>query len=893
MANVKISNLSTIWTSSAAELTAIKMDVTDTASSGSSKLMDLMVGSVSKVTARKDGVMTATSFVGQHTGSLFGTSSFSVSSSVSVYSSTASYASSAISASFSQQSNQSVTASHSLNGLSSSYSSYSGQSNTSLSSSQSTWSNTASYALNAGSSAGTTLNSGSSHNITASWSVSSSYALNSSGGTTLESGSSYNITASRSISASFAHSASSAITASFALSAIASLSSGSSYNITASRAVTASYVLSSSYAVTASFAERYAPYWPSNVEISGSGLTPSVNNILNYVVTSGSFTLIANSLGSEPKYYRWYINSSSLLQSGSSNSFNATSSRKDLHSGIFTCNVTNSYGNATSQNFQVQVLDPVVLVSETPPDPTPAVNSMVYFIVSATGDAVRYRWKKRGTTPALDAYVVDGVPSILNEGYASSTLTIQAISPESEGSYFCEISNSVSNTSSSNMLIYVTAPRIVTQPEDLDTFGMATVLATGSAISYSWQYNGIDIVEQTAATLNLSTAVNANYFTQPMMDQLYSLRCKVYNGVGYNFSDSIQVKPFKKAGVALSGHAGSATRTDHFVVAIDAASQIIAPVGTAYTVVKNNVNVGSDVTALGESTPKLTLHNVQSSDAGTYAVSASFNGLSVTSDAISLTIAENASYHNAFPLVRYVFDDETHTLVADYGMSLGTTYNGPGGTPPGTYYIGRAIRQSQNFTAYDQADLNGSVSCPDAAMFPTTLGFPTSTVTITGRNISGSSSSGSTSIFYQYAYSYTLASCPTNSVSTPNPWPCVHPDTLADTCSGGQTATSAANLMTVTVMSFGNLGITVHPTGSQSKATGSAVVLRTVGTAGGADLHYRWYRNGVRIPDSDSSLYSISSVALSDTGSYYCIVGAKSTLSYRTMQSSASILNVV
>lgn len=902
MANVKISNLSSIWTSSAAELTAFKIDVTDTASSGSSKLIDLQLGSVSKFSVRKDSVVTATSFVGGHTGSLVGTASFSTSASSAQrtpLSDTSSYSLTGLSSSYSERASLSDTAtysvsatsaSHSVTGLSSSYSSYSGQSSTSLSASQSTWSNTASFALNGG---GSSLQSGSSYNITSSWAASASYAMNSSGAG-LESGSSYNITSSWATSASYSVTSSLSQTASYALSAVASLSSGSSYNITASRSISSSYAVSSSHAVTASYAERYAPYWPSNVEISASGLTPSVNNIVNYVVTSGSFTLIASALGTTPMYYKWYINSSSLLQSGSSNSFNVTSSRKLNHSGIFTCNVTNSYGSATSQNFQVQVLDPVVLVSETPPDSTPTVNSMVYFIVSATGDLIRYKWKKRGTTPSLDAYVVDGTPSILNEGYQSSTLSIQAISPESEGSYFCEISNSVSNTSSSNMLIYVTAPTVVTQPEDLDTNGLSTVVATGSAISYSWHYNGVPITGQEAATLNLSTAVNDGEFTQAMMDQLSTLKCKVYNGVGYNFSNTIQVKPFKKSGVALSGHAGTATRADHNVIAITAASQIIAPTGTTYAVYRSGTNVGSDTTSLGESMPKLTLHNVQSSDAGTYVVSASFNGKHVVSDVATLTISASDAYHNSLPATRYVFGDETHVLVADYGMSTGNTFNGPSGTGPGKYILSRALRQTAVYTAIDQSDLNASVSCPDAAVLPTALSYPTSTVTMTGTNIGASGTTGSTSttIYYQYGYSATVSSCPTNSLSTPDPWPYIHPDTLASTGTAGSVAIEGSNLQTAGIISYGNLAITTHPSGSQTKATGSAVTLRTVATCGAADIHYRWYRNGTRIPDSDSSIYSISSVATTDSGSYYCIVGAKSTLTYRTMQSSASMLVV-
>jgi hypothetical protein len=444
------------------------------------------------------------------------------------------------------------------------------------------------------------------------------------------------------------------------------------------------------------------------------------------------------------------------------------------------------------------------------------------------------------------------------------------------------------------MLIYVTAPTIVTQPEDLDTNGLSAVVATGSAISYSWHYNGVPITGQETATLNLSTAVNDGYFTQTMMDQLSTLKCKVYNGVGYNFSNTIQVKPFKKSGTTLSGHAGSAQRAAHDVVAISAASQIVAPIGTTYVVYRSGTNVGSDTTSLGESMPKLTLHNVQSSDAGDYAVSASFNGKSVVSDTVTLSIDANDTYHNSLPTTRYVFGDETHVLIADYGMSLGGTFNGPSGASPGVYILSRAVRKTLVFTAIDQSDLNTTVACPNSAVLPTTLSYPTSTVTMTGTNVGGTGTTGSTAttMYYQYGYSQNTSNCPTNSTSTPDPWSYLHPDTFASTGTAGSVTVAGSNLQTAAIISYGNLAITVHPSGSQTKATGSAVTFRTVATCGAADIHYRWYRNGTRIPDSDSSIYSISSVATTDSGSYYCIVGAKSTLTYRTMQSSASMLVV-
>jgi hypothetical protein len=61
MATQPISNLSTTWNAGATTFTAIKMNVTDTASSASSLLLDLQVGGVSRFNVNKTGTSNFTS----------------------------------------------------------------------------------------------------------------------------------------------------------------------------------------------------------------------------------------------------------------------------------------------------------------------------------------------------------------------------------------------------------------------------------------------------------------------------------------------------------------------------------------------------------------------------------------------------------------------------------------------------------------------------------------------------------------------------------------------------------------------------------------------------------------------------------------------------------------
>jgi uncharacterized repeat protein (TIGR03803 family) len=66
------------------------------------------------------------------------------------------------------------------------------------------------------------------------------------------------------------------------------------------------------------------------------------------------------------------------------------------------------------------------------------------------------------------------------------------------------------------------------------------------------------------------------------------------------------------------------------------------------------------------------------------------------------------------------------------------------------------------------------------------------------------------------------------------------------------------------------LAITSQPADT-TKCQGSATLLKT--SAVGTALTYQWYKNGVPIGGATGSLYSIPSVAMADSGFYYCNVG--------------------
>ena len=539
----------------------------------------------------------------------------------------------------------------------------------------------------------------------------------------------------------------------------------------------------------------------------------------------------------------------------------------------------------------VQVLDPAIITSETIPGATPPENSLVSFQLSVTGDNVGTRWKKRSSSiPNISTYVVDGTPSILNVGHDTTNLTIQAINPESEGTYFCEVSNSISYVTSSNMLIYVTAPTIVTQPADLNSAGVTSIVATGSAISYSWEYNGLPITGQTDSTLNLDTAVQGGYVTQTMLDQGGTFKCKVYNGIGYVRSNAFNIKPFKKSGTSVTG-VGSSYRAYSSLVVADCSNQIIAPVESVYNWYRNGSPVGADLGAFGQTLPTLTLDNVQSSDAGTYECHCTYNGLTVVSDGVSFTVLANDNSHTGCPAAISLFSDETYTLNADYVHN----FIAFGGTPvpPGGYRIDTAWRSpSYGSASYGQVTDSQTVSCMGSYTFPDIKSYGVGSHAVLGSTITGDSQVWK----YQLVYSNYNASCPTTSSTVSpigDPYPYISLVGAGSQPFGPPTqsiSVTFSDVYTATLTKLTLPSISVQPVSVQSASLGGSVSISV--TAAGSNLQYRWYKNGVLRPDYNTNVYSISSAGMEDTGSYYCKVGNKSSNSYRTVTSNTSVLYV-
>jgi hypothetical protein len=195
-------------------------------------------------------------------------------------------------------------------------------------------------------------------------------------------------------------------------------------------------------------------------------------------------------VGNPPPTYQWLLNGAPLPDATNSFSqiFNATAT----NAGIYTVVVSNSEGSVTSSNAVLTVVDPAI--TGQPQSQDVLGGQVVYFYVYTVG-----------TQPMSLQWLFNGVPL---PGETNSFLTITNAGPGHAGRYSVTVSNEFGFLISSNALLRVTDPVILTQPEFRTAIlgGQASfsVTVAGSLpIRYQWRHNGIALPGETNNTLLL------------------------------------------------------------------------------------------------------------------------------------------------------------------------------------------------------------------------------------------------------------------------------------------------------------------------------------------------------------------------------------------------------
>ena len=358
---------------------------------------------------------------------------------------------------------------------------------------------------------------------------------------------------------------------------------------------------------------------PATLTVTAAAVTPTIVSQpqSQTVMTGQSITLAVSATGTGTLSYQWEKEGADI--SGATANTYSISNVQNTNAGTYTVAVTNSVGSVTS-------LGAVITVSAAPVAPSIAVQPQsqtvtagqnVTFSVTATGTGqLSYQWKENGTNIS---------------GATASSYSISNVQSGNAGTFTVVVSNSVGNSVSNDATLTVTAaavaPAITVQPASQTiTAGQSvtfSVTATGTApLSYQWEKDGTDISGATANSFSITNVQNSNAGT-------YSVT--VSNSTG-NAPSTGAVLTVTAAPVppTISSQPQSQTVTAGQSITF---TVVASGAGTlSYQWEKNGAAIS------GATASRFTLSNVQSGNAGTYAVVVTNSAGTDTSSGAVLTV---------------------------------------------------------------------------------------------------------------------------------------------------------------------------------------------------------------------------------------------------------------
>jgi hypothetical protein len=334
-------------------------------------------------------------------------------------------------------------------------------------------------------------------------------------------------------------------------------------------------------------------------------------------VPGSTATFTVGTTGSQPLIYQWY-GPSGLLSNGG-NISGANSSTLTI-TGVSTANVGAYYVSVSNVpptsltsatvTLALSTNDPAVAI---PPTNTSAsYGGIVTFKVVPYGAGpFSYQWQgpngpvNSGPSGTGSFY---SIVTNFGSGVTNSVLTISNVSCQDNGNYFVTVGDSSGSVMSTNGVLTVKDPIIITQPVSQFAFLNGTavfnVTAAGSGtLSYQWLSNGIamtdggDISGSSTSTLTISPATSQNTAN-------YSVTVSGTGGCNSGQTVTSSLAPFTAAFPPQS-------RT----VTAGALVSFVAGGGTNFQWSYNGTNISSATNA------SITFTNVQSSSAGTYGIS--------------------------------------------------------------------------------------------------------------------------------------------------------------------------------------------------------------------------------------------------------------------------------
>ncbi len=554
--------------------------------------------------------------------------------------------------------------------------------------------------------------------------------------------------------------------------------------------------------------------------------------------TSVTFTVTATGTGLT---YQW--------RKGGVNIAGATSASYTInpiaisHAASYDVVVTGTCGTATS-NAAILVVNTAPAITTQPASVAGCTGTNATFTVVATGTGLTYQWQKNTVN----------IP-----GATSASYTINNIGSTDAASYRVVITGTCGNlTSSAATLTVNTAPVITGQPagatQCTGTAVTFTVTATGTALTYQWRKNNVNIAGATNASLtlnNISAADAASY------DVVITGTCG--NATSNTATLVVNTAP------AITTQPASLVRCTGTNATFSVAA---TGTGLTYQWQKNTVNIPGAVN------PAYTIINIAATDAGSYRVVITGTCGNLTSAAATLTVnTPPAITGQPASLILCAGNTATFTVTAT-GAGLTYQWRKNGTNIAGATSAGLTLT---NITAADAAsydavitgtcgNLTSNMASLTVNTAPAITGQPVSLTQCEGTNATFTVTATGTGLTYQWRR---------NAVNIPSA-------TNASYTINNITASDAASYTVVITGTCGNLTstaatLTVNTapviTGQPADLTLCSGAKATFSVAAtGSGLSYQWRKEGMDIAGATNATYTINSIVTTDAGNYDVLI---------------------
>ncbi|HJN90467.1 MAG TPA: immunoglobulin domain-containing protein, partial [Verrucomicrobiota bacterium] len=563
------------------------------------------------------------------------------------------------------------------------------------------------------------------------------------------------------------------------------------------------------------------------------------------ILVGSELKLQASASGTKPLTYNWY-RQGALYQSGSADLLIDNITTDDA--GLYQVEVVNAVGSVRGSVFELEVLEPVTVITQ--PEDTRANEGAVAVlkVVAAGTGPFSYQWYHNGKA-------VDGA--------TGSQIRILQVEDYHRGVYEVDVTNMVGTVrSESARLKVVIPPVILAHPASYtgrkgDQLILRVAAGGSEPLTYHWHRDGEPVLESNEPVLKINSAV-------PTDSGEYSVVVK--NTAGEATSEEAQVTIYQPVVITQQPQPARAISGETAVLRVDATGS--EPL--AYQWLFNNSEIA------GATLSELPVANVGTANEGSYQVVISNPSGRVVSNEARLAVVQPVQI-----LVQPVGVEKTRG--EEFAMKVAVS-----GTQPAYQWFkdGEKIEgatksklafsdlQTGDSGVYSVIISNEGGEAPSAEAVVTVydpviiVQQPIRTRKIQGVTaVFAVEATGSEPLTYQWRFNNQVI---TGEIQATLTLPNVQPPAEGSYQVVVKNPAGAVASQEVKLSLILPVEITAQPE-SQEKVTGNPLELR-VGASGSPVIEYQWFKDGDILEDEVAEKLVIESAQVADTGSYHATV---------------------